>query len=223
MVPRPCSSEHSARMGIVDHHDARVLFGERAQFGQRAKVAVHAEHAIRDEQLSLARRQRAKDRAGSVYVLVWKDLDRGTAQSAPVDDARVVELVGNDDVVLGEDGGHGAGIGREPTLEHDDGFRLLEGREPLFELHVNRHRAGDVRTEPEPTPRARVAASARSRSWGCVVKPEIVVRGEVDDLAVVDARRRLLLAVEDAQLPVEALRPERLEFVGQVAEGIVTH
>ena len=28
-----------------------------------------------------------------------------------------------------------------------------------------------VRTEPEPTPNVRIASSARSRSFGCVVRP----------------------------------------------------
>ena len=45
--------EHPARMRIVDHHDAAELLGERAQRRHRAKVAVHAEDAVGDQQLSL--------------------------------------------------------------------------------------------------------------------------------------------------------------------------
>ena len=37
----------------------------------------------------------------------------------------------------------GTGVRREAALEHDDGFCLLEGGQPLFQLHVDRHRAGD--------------------------------------------------------------------------------
>ena len=55
-------AEHAARMRIVDHHDAAEFLGERAQLRQRAEVAVHAEHAVGDQQLALRRRQ---PRAGS--------------------------------------------------------------------------------------------------------------------------------------------------------------
>ena len=40
-------------------------------------------------------------RAGGGDVLVRKHLDRGPAEPAAVDDARVIQLVGDDDVVFG--------------------------------------------------------------------------------------------------------------------------
>src|SRR5688572_5162164 len=46
-------AERAARMRIVHHHDAAELLGERAQSRQRAEIAVHAEHAIGDEELAL--------------------------------------------------------------------------------------------------------------------------------------------------------------------------
>ena len=41
-----------------------------------------------------------QDLARRIDVLVREDLDRGAAEAAAVDDARVVQLVGDDDVVL---------------------------------------------------------------------------------------------------------------------------
>ena len=54
-------AEHAARVRVVHHHDAAEFLGERAQRRQRAEVAVHAEHAVGDEQLALGRRQRARE------------------------------------------------------------------------------------------------------------------------------------------------------------------
>ena len=57
MVDRAAAvaAEHAARMRVVDHHDASEFLGERAQIGQRPEVAVHAEHAVGNEQFALAR------------------------------------------------------------------------------------------------------------------------------------------------------------------------
>ncbi len=93
--------EHAARMRIVHHHDAAEFLGQRAQVGQGAEVAVHAEHAVGDEQLALRGRQRLEDRPRRSRVLVREHLDRRPAEPGAVDDARVIELVGDDDVILG--------------------------------------------------------------------------------------------------------------------------
>ena len=135
--------EHAARMRIVDHHDRAVLFGGSAQLRHRAEVAFHREDAVGDEQLALRRRQVPEDLAGGVHVLVWKHLDPCAAETAAVDDARVVQLVGNNDVFFRQHRGDGAGVGREPALKDDDGFDVLEGGEPALEFHVHLHRAGD--------------------------------------------------------------------------------
>ena len=87
-------------MRIVDHHDAAELLRERAQTGQRAQVAVHAEHAVGDEQLALAGRQALEHLPRGADVLVREHLDGRLAQAGPVDDARVIQFVGDDDVIL---------------------------------------------------------------------------------------------------------------------------
>jgi len=52
---------------------------------------------------------------------------------------------------------------------------------------------------------------------------EIVVRGEVDDLTMVEDRGRLLLAVENSQMPIQTLLFECVEFDGEIVERIATH
>ena len=135
----------------------------------------------------------------------------------------MVQLVGDDDVVLGEDGGDRAGVGGEAALEDDGGLGLLELGEPALELHVDRHRAGDrahragadaelLERVERPLPQSRMRR-----------QPEVVVRREVDDLAAVDRRARGLLVVEHAQAAVEPLRLERVQFVAEKCERIGAH
>ena len=136
-------SEHAAGVRVVHHHDAAELVCYVTETGQRAQVAVHAEHAVGDEQRSLSARKVREDRASRRDVAVRKHFDRRATQASAVDDARVIQLVGHDDVVATEERSDGTGIRREATLEDDGGFCFLERREPAFELHVDLHRAGD--------------------------------------------------------------------------------
>ena len=147
----------------------------------------------------------AHDGARGVDVAVRKYLDGRAAQPRAVDDAGVVQLVGNDEVVLAEDGRDGSRVGGEPALEHDHRFRLLELGEPALQLHVNLHGAGD---RPDGSGadaqllqrRERFLLQLRMRR-----QAEVVVRREVDDLAAVDLRARSLRLVEHTQVAVEAL------------------
>src|SRR5688572_17870937 len=82
----PILSEHAARMGVVDHHDAAVFLGEGAQLGQRAEVAVHAEHAVSDQQPARRRRQVPYNGARGVRVAMRKHLNRRAAETRTVDD-----------------------------------------------------------------------------------------------------------------------------------------
>ena len=193
------------------------------EVGQRTEVAVHREHAVGDQDLALRGRQLLEDLARGVDVLVRKHLDRRAAQPAAVDDARVIQLIGDDDVVLGEDGRDGAGVGGEAALKHHDGLDVLELGEAALELHVHLHRAGDR------AHRARADAVladgverglAQLRVRG---EAEIVVRRQVDHRLVVERRVRRGLAFEDAQLAVEALLLQVVEFDGKKRKRIWSH
>ena len=112
-----------------------------------------------------------EDLARRVDVLVRKHLDGRPAQPAAVDDARVIQLVGDHHVVLGEDGGDGARVRGEPALEHDDGLGLLEGGEAPFELHVDVHGARNRADRSRSRRRGRESRRAPVRAAGCVVRP----------------------------------------------------
>ncbi len=146
--------------------------GEIAQLRQRAEIAVHAEDAVGDQQLARLGGECLDDGPRGGDVAMGKDLDGGPTQSGAVDDAGVVQLVGDDEVVFGEDGGHGSGVGGKPALEHDGGFGLLELGEPPLELHVKLHRTGDRSDRARSNAVLCRAPRAHARtSSGCVVSP----------------------------------------------------
>ena len=150
-------------------------------------------------------------------------LDRRAAQARAVDDARVVQLVRDDDVVAAENRRDGAGVGGEAALKDDRRFGALEFGELALELHVDLHRAGDR------SDRARADAERRDRLERALPQlrvrrqTEVVVRRQVDDRAAVDRGARLLLVVEHAQPAIEALVAQRLELGREIAERILAH
>ena len=131
-------------MGVVDHHDGAVFFGEIAELVDRADVAVHGEDAVGDEELAARLgRDFFEQLFGVGNVFVAENLDLGAGEARAVDDAGVVELVGEDEVFFAEDRGDGSGVGGESALEDDAGFDIFEGRDFFFELHVDLHGSGD--------------------------------------------------------------------------------
>jgi hypothetical protein len=210
-------------MRIVHHHDAARVLGEVAQRRQWPQIAVHAEHAVGDEELALGGGQILDDLASRIHVLVREDLDRRAAQAAAVDDAGVVQLVGNDDIFLRQDCRDRACIRGESTLKDDDLLDLLELGETALQLHVDFHRSGDgadrARADAEPFDGLeRGLPQARMRR-----QTEIVVRRQIDHGLVVDGRMRLLLVVENAELAEELLLAQRVEFLPQISQRISAH
>ena len=66
-----------------------------------------------------------------------------------------------------------------------------------------------VRTAPEPTPYLLDRFERRLLQLRMRRQPEIVVRRQIDDRLVIEGRVRLGLAVEHAQLAIEALLLQR--------------
>ena len=99
------AAQDAGGVGIVDHHDGAVLLGEVAQGRQRADIAVHGKDAVGDQQLLSGLIFNAgQSFFGLRHILMLEDEDLGARQPSAVDDRSVVQLVGNDEVVLAENG-----------------------------------------------------------------------------------------------------------------------
>ncbi len=99
----PVAAKHARGMRVVDHHDGAVLFGELGKLVDRADVAIHRKDAIGDQQLA-ARLvlNLLQQLLGVRHVLVAEHLDLRPREPRAVDDARVVQLIGEDEVVLAQ-------------------------------------------------------------------------------------------------------------------------
>jgi hypothetical protein len=149
---------------------------------------------------------------------VPEDLNFCFGETGAVDDAGVVEFVGEDEVVFAEDAGDGAGVGGEAGLKHDAGFDSFEGGDLFFELHVDVHGAGDGADGSRAYAIFFCSGNGGFFEFGVVAEAEVVVGGEVDDaLAVVGADGGLLV-VQFAQLEEGSALTEVVELGGEVGE-----
>ena len=188
---------------------------------QRSDVAVHGKDAVGDEQLVAGFvLDFVQQLLGVRDVLVTKNLDFGAREACAVDDAGVVQLVGDDEVFFAEDRRNRPSISREARLEDDAGLHVLEARDLLLQLHVNTHGAGDG------AHRARAHAILLRRlqsgfaQLGVRCQPEVVVGSEVDDLLAVEGAHRPLLILQHTQLEVRAFLLQVVELVGEEGERV---
>ena len=90
-------AEDADAVRVVDDDDGVVLARELDDLGQLREIAFHREHAVRDDQLPRVARRGGEAVAQRVHVRVRvDDLRRRPREPDRVDEARVVELVGED-------------------------------------------------------------------------------------------------------------------------------
>ena len=99
----PAGAERPGRVRLVDHQPAAVAAGQLEQLRQRRDVAVHREDAVGDDQRA-APAGLAQPPGEVLEVAVAVDEGLGAGEPAAVDDAGVVELVGEDDLALARPG-----------------------------------------------------------------------------------------------------------------------
>src|SRR5262245_52743064 len=87
--------EDAAGMRIVHHHDGAEFLGGRTEIGQRAEIAIHRKNSVRDHELALRGGQLLENPPRGVDVFVREYLYRGPAETRAVDDAGVIELIGD--------------------------------------------------------------------------------------------------------------------------------
>ena len=151
-------------------------------------------------------------------VFVAEDFDFGAGEAGTVNDAGVVELVGEDEVVFAEDGGDGPGVGGESGLEDDAGFDAFEGGDFFFELHMEAHGSGDSANSAGAYAVVADGGDGGFFEPGVVAEAEVVVAGEVDDLFAVVVADGGLGVVEDAEPEEGSALAEVLQLGGEVGE-----
>jgi len=216
------AAEDAGGMGVINHHDAIVFFGEVAEFRERSDIAIHGEDAIGDEEFVAGPVFRFLADAFAIGdVAMLEDFDGGFGKAAAIDDGGVVELVGDDQIVFAEDGGDGACIGGEAGLKDDAGFGVFEFCDLLLERHVDGHGSGDGADGSGSG--AEFADSFNGGLFQGFVggEAEVVVGTEIDHLLAIEIGFGLLLAFKDAEAEVQALGFEIGDLFVQKRKRIV--
>src|SRR5574344_695031 len=173
-------------MGFVDHRERSEAVCGIQKFREAQDVSVNAERGVAyDEPAARGSGVFRKFALQVRHVVVRIDDDPCAAQSAAVDDARVVERGAEDYVFLAAQGGPDSDVRLVARGVLHCGFRAFERREVRFERGVRRERACG---EPG-TARARAVTGERFRRGffdaGVVCEVEVIVRAEHQDFACV--------------------------------------
>ena len=167
-------------MRLVDEHPRPVALRNLEDLGEGADVAVHRVDAFDDHQLlALDPRHLALE----VHrVVVPEEHGLGLGQDRAVDDGGVGVLVEEDRVPGAHEGGDEAHVGAVARREDDAGFLVLEGRELLGEPLVDLEGPGEDRGARGPQAVGLDGLCRRPLDLGAVGDPEVVVRGEVEEV-----------------------------------------
>ncbi len=129
-------------MGIVEQQQGIEAFAQGQQGGDVDEVAVHAEHGIADHELApCGAGGQGRLQRGEVCMRVA--VDGGARQARTVDQAGMVECVGEQRIALAHQRGNDAGVGGIARVEVQGPGQLHEGRQIVLQCVVGGTVAAD--------------------------------------------------------------------------------
>ena len=157
------------------------------------------------------------------YIFMRKDVDPGPRKAAAVDDTGVIQSVGNDVVLRAEYSGYRPRIGGEAGLKDHARLHVLESRDALFKVHVDRHGPGDR----SHCARAHTVFPCRFErgfaQLGMRSESQIIVRSEIDYLMPVEAGCGRALRLQYAQRLIGPGPPPRGKLFSQEGQRGAHH
>ena len=169
-------------MGFVCDGHRIVASAESIDFGDRSDVPVHRKDSVGDnEGESKLVAMELEQRLESAHIAVRIDEDLAARELAAIDQASVVEGIGQDEVLSADNGPERTRVARVSAREHIGGFRLFPVAQGLNEFHVRR--AGTGHGGACPTADARFAGGLleASSEFGVPSQTEIVVGAKMDE------------------------------------------
>jgi hypothetical protein len=213
---RPASvrADEPAGVRIVDHDQRAVAIGQIADLPEPRDDAVHREYAVGDDQAGACIRRFLEPGLELVEVVVGVAQPARLAEPDTVDDARVVQCIADDRVVLIDDRLEEPAVGVETRRIEDRVLETGKRAEPGLEFLVHRLCSAD---EAHRGHAVAVAIQCPMRGLAqrrVIGQAEIVVRAQVDDLAaILQAHNGLLRGRQHAFRLEEPLAPQ----VGRLA------
>ncbi len=134
-------AEYADRVGFVHHQPGVVFPAKFDHFGQVDNIAIHTEDGIGDDELGDVRRCLLE--AFFFHVVMFEAAEHGAGHKTTVDDAGVVEFVGEYPVAAPHEGGDDAQVGGVAGCIGDGGFGMFEIGDGFFEFDVQIEGAGE--------------------------------------------------------------------------------
>jgi hypothetical protein len=209
-------AEGADGVGFVHHEPGVVLGRELGELGQGRDVAVHREDGLGCDQAAAMRwavlQQEAAD-MGGVGVIVDDDVSPGEAGT--IDEARVIEAVGEEQIAAFDQGRNHTDVGLEAGVEEkgrigpvETGELDLEG---LMVLVIARDEARGARAEPGLVERG----DGSLPQGGVAREAEIVVGREAGQPPPVEIQPGALHAVPASELTPKSRVLDPAELVAQ--------
>ena len=180
MRAAPTLAHEADRVAVVHHHERAVLLRQIADRGQVCDGAIHRKHAVGGDELDPRAVCRLQLLSQAAHVVVLIAITRGFAEAHAVDDARVVEFVGNHRVRIGQERFKQAAVCVEAGAIENRILHAQKTRNPRFQLFVDALRAADEAHGGKPvTPRI-IGGSRRRDQGGMIRQPQIVVGAHIE-------------------------------------------
>ena len=202
-------AQHAGRVALVHHHQRVVLLGQCADLVERCGVAVHREHAVGADDAEPLGLRLPETLLQFGHVGIGVTVAHGLAQTHAVDDRGVVECVGDDGVLLGEERLEHAAVGVEAGGVEDRVLRAEVVGDGLFQLLVDVLAAADETHGRHAEAAAVHGLLGRFDQAFVVRQSEVVVGAEVQHLAACHLDLGPLGRLDD---PFLLVKPRSLDF-----------
>src|SRR5260370_34804287 len=113
-------------MCVVDHNEGVEFFSEGDDLWQRCEATIHAKDAVGHHHDFTGTARLLKHATQPGHVSVWIDFTRCPVEAYAIDDAGVVELVADDDVLGKHAGRDNSQVACIAVLEGEEVFGRLE-------------------------------------------------------------------------------------------------
>ncbi|MPN55836.1 hypothetical protein SDC9_203520 [bioreactor metagenome] len=129
---------HEADRMAVVHHDQRTVFLRKiADGGKVCNITFHRKHAVGGDELDSRAVCRLQLLPKAIHVIVFIAIPRGFAEAHAVDDARVVELVRNHRVRIGQERFKQTAVRVEAGAIENRILHAQKTRNPRFKCFVD--------------------------------------------------------------------------------------
>ena len=128
-------------------------------------------------------------------VAMTEDVDFRARETAAVDDAGVVQFVGDDVIFRAENRRYGSCVGRESGLKNDACLDIFERGDAPLQLDMQAHGAGDGPHGAGSRAVAPGRVDGRLHQLRVIGEPEIIIRRKIDDFLAVEPRDGLARAI----------------------------